>query len=188
MSVKNFKFVNILFSTILVETIAILIFRLTKSKLSVTVINDWYDNLKWTAIILDILIVMIGFYLNIFVCNKFKIKNYYLVLLSQLIIQIIHDFIFALVVNKSINKNNKVMDEFKKYIAKVNINAIIGDSWMYMIGVPLLFKSINLKYDTLIFSILLGFYIIGYMLYQKPLYKFKTYNIEFIFPLILNLI
>ena len=45
------------------------------------------------AIILDILIVIIVFYLNIFV-NKYLKLNNYLFLLLQLFIQIIHDILF----------------------------------------------------------------------------------------------
>ena len=65
-NLNQIDFLNILTSTVLVETIMLFMFRYTKSFFSVKAINDWYDNLNWSAIILDILIVMIVFYINIY--------------------------------------------------------------------------------------------------------------------------
>ena len=184
-NLNNIKFINILTSTVLVETIMLFMFRYTKSVWSGKAINDWYDNLKWSAIILDILIVMIGFYINIYFCKYFKINSYYQILFCQLALQIIHDILFYVFFIKKIPQGeNPVWDEFKLYAKNIGIGAIYGDSYMYLLGVPLLMKTLKLTNDKLIFISLCCLYIIGYLIHQKPLYKFKTYNLEFLLPFI----
>ena len=93
-NLEKIKFLQILTATVLVELFILYLFRFTKSILSVKAINDWYDNLRWNAVILDLLIFIIGFYLAIFFCKRYKINNYIGFLIAQLLIQIIHDFLF----------------------------------------------------------------------------------------------
>ena len=186
MNLDKIKFLNILTSTVLVETIMLIMFRYTKSFFSVKAINDWYDNLKWSAIILDILIVMIVFYINLFYCKYFKLNGYYQFLFCQLAFQIIHDLIFYFFfIRKKPEGQSPVWDEFKSYAKNTNIWAIFGDSYMYLLGVPLLMKTLKLTDDKLIFISLCCLYIIGYLIYQKPLYSMNTFNLEFILPFII---
>ena len=185
-NLNQIDFLNILTSTVLVETIMLFMFRYTKSFFSVKAINDWYDNLNWSAIILDILIVMIVFYINIYFCKYFKINSYYQILFCQLAFQIIHDLIFYFFFIKKIPQGESpVWDEFKSYAKNTGIGAIFGDSYMYLLGIPILMKTLKLTNDKLIFISLCCIYIIGYFIYQKPLYKYKTLNLEFILPFII---
>ena len=80
---------------------------------------------------------------------------------------------------------NKVIDEFKNYAEDVKFGAILGDSFMYIIGMFILYGfdvfgpmkqnlliSGIVKNNTEIntFISILCIYLIGYFLYQKPLY------------------
>ena len=189
MNINDIKFINIFTSTVIVELIILIFFRFTKSFFSIKAINDWYDKLNWSAVILDILIFIIGFYLNIFVNKYFKINNYLFFLLIQLLIQVIHDIIFYYIFILGSEKGNSiVMDEFKSYAKYTKIGAIVGDSWMYLMGIPLLIKTLNYDKEVLIFISTICLYLIGYLVYQKPLYKYKSFNLEYLIPILLNLL
>ena len=80
------------------------------------------------------------------------------------------------------------MDEFKSYAKNTGIGAILGDSYMYLIGVPILIMltNKNLSDELLIFISTVCLYLIGYFVFQKPTYNINTYYIEIFIPLILN--
>ena len=187
MNINNIEFINIFTATTIVELICIIFFRLTNSYFSVKAINDWYDNLRWSAIGLDILIVIIVFYFNIILSKYLKINKYLIFLLLQLVLQIIHDILFYFIIKKSIKGNNIVMDEFKSYIKHTNIGAIVGDSWMYLMGVPILLHTLKFNKEILILISLICLYIIGYLVYQKPLYKYNSFKLEYLIPFLLNI-
>jgi len=159
-----------------------ILFRFTKSPFTGIAINKWYDNLGWTAVILDILSLLIGFYISKFiyeylVTNKYiDTKNEFMKYLGLvLLVQITHDLLFYFFVIKPYPKNtNKVMDEFKYYADKVKSGAIIGDSFIYLLASPLLYfyiKKNNIHTNT--FISILCFYLIGYLIYQKPKISMK---------------
>lgn len=80
------------------------------------------------------------------------------------------------------------MDEFKAYAKITKLGAILGDSWMYLIGIPILILSSKFNKEILIFVTTLCLYIIGYLIYQKPSYKIPTFKIEFLIPIFLNVL
>ena len=57
--IQNIKFLHILTATLIIELIMLILFKFTNQ--TSRAINNWYDNLKWTAIILDVLSIIIGF-------------------------------------------------------------------------------------------------------------------------------
>ena len=188
MNINEIKFINIFLATLIVELIILIFFRFTKSVFTGQAANDWYDKLRWSAIILDLLSVMIGFYLNIFLNKYLKLNNYYYLFLFQILIQVIHDILFYFfVILKSKKGNSMVMDELKSYSSKISYGAIIGDSWMYSMGIPILVISLNYSSEKLIFTSLVCLYLIGYLVYQKPLYKYSSNYLEYLIPILLNL-
>tara|TARA_B100000902_G_C26700849_1_gene617081 strand:- start:13 stop:492 length:480 start_codon:yes stop_codon:yes gene_type:complete len=153
------------------------LFRFTKH--SDITINNWYDKLGWTSIILDILSIIIGFYLakylylylvqNNYISPKNEIIYYLSILLC---IQILHDLTFYFYIIKPTPKGvNDVIDEFKKYAKQYRINAVIADSLIYIVTTPLLYYYISKQNtDNNIFTTIVCIYIIGYLLHQKPKY------------------
>ena len=79
------------------------------------------------------------------------------------------------------------MDEFKSYAKNTNLGAIVGDSWMYLMGIPILIHTLKYNNEYLIFISNICLYLIGYLVYQKPLYKYKSYCLEYLIPILLNL-
>tara|TARA_A100001015_G_scaffold319412_1_gene442205 strand:- start:1321 stop:1866 length:546 start_codon:yes stop_codon:yes gene_type:complete len=175
--IKDLTFLHFLTASVIIEAFILYLFRFTKSPLTGIAINRWYDNLGWSAVILDILSFLIGFYIAKFiyeylVVQKFINTDYeiYKFLGIVLCVQIIHDFSFYFFVIKPYPKNkNRVMDEFKSYAERVKSGAVIGDSIMYLLATPLLYLFVqknNINTNT--FISIVCFYLIGYLIYQKP--------------------
>jgi len=176
--IKDISFLQFLTATLLIETFMLFLFRFTKSPFTGIAINNWYDNIGITAVLLDIVSLLIGFYLAKFLYEYLLSNNYinnnyeflkYLILV--LLIQVIHDFGFYFLIIKNSNRGlNKVIDEFKDYAKIVKSGAVIGDSFMYLVATPLLYYYIiNNKKNTNVFTNLVCLYLIGYFLHQKPI-------------------
>lgn len=180
--IKDLTFIHFLTAAVIVEVLVLLYFRFTGKPYGSIAINKWYDNLGWTAVILDILSFLGGFYIAKFI-YEYLIKEKYITAENELwkylgivlLVQISHDFLFYFFVIKPYPKNkNVVMDEFKAYAEKAKTNAVIGDSFMYLIGVPLLYLFVqknNIHTNT--FISIVCFYLIGYLIYQKPKISMK---------------
>ena len=120
--------------------------------------------------------VLIGFYISkflyLYLVDKGIIsKDYELLkfLSIVLLVQITHDFSFYFLIIKNAKKGmSKVMDEFIHYANSVKSGAVIGDSLMYLMGVPLLFLIYKNSNDINVFIILWCLYLTGYFVYEKP--------------------
>ena len=179
--IENITFLQFLTASAIVEVLVLVYFRFIDGLIGKSsVINRWYDNLGWSAVILDILSFLGGFYIAKFI-YKYLVNHKYINTKNEvykylgllLLVQITHDFLFYfLIINPYPKNTNKVMDEFKYYASKAETNAVMGDSIMYLIGTIILYLFIqkNNK-DTNIFTSILSFYLIGYFLHQKPVIK-----------------
>jgi len=176
--IKDLKFIHFVAAAAVIEVFMLYLFRFTNSPFTAPSINRWYDNLGWSAIILDILSILIGFYIAKFIYEYLVLHKYtdteneflkYIALV--LIIQISHDILFYYGVIKPYQqKTNTVMDEFKYYAEKVKSGAIIGDSFMYLLATPFLYFYLQKRTDDVnIFISIISFYLIGYLVHQKPL-------------------
>ena len=167
-------------ATLIIEVIILFLFRFTHSPISVPAINNWYDNFSWTAVILDVTIFMIGFYLakyvyeylvkHKYITSKYEFWKYLAILLA---IQIIHDICFYFFVILPTKPGmNSVIDELKSYSKSVGTGAIKGDSFMYIVATPILYYLI-VKYSnqTNTFISIICLYLVAYFLHQKPVIK-----------------
>ena len=177
--IKDLTFLHFLTASVVIELFMMILFRFTKSSRA---INNWYDNLGWTAVILDVLSILIGFYIAKFIYEYLVKEKYintdhelYKYLGLVLLIQIIHDFSFYLFVIKPYPKlKNRVIDEFKEYAKYYQSQAVIADSLIYIFTTPLLYLYIqknNINTNT--FISIVCFYLIGYLIYQKPKINMK---------------
>jgi hypothetical protein len=177
MDISKLSFIHFLTSALVIECFIIFLFRFTKSPFSGESINNWYTNFGWSAVILDVLSLIIGFYLAkyayLFLLKKDIISKKYALLTFlaiMLVIQIVHDFTFYFTVIKPHKTGrNAIMDELQSYANKVSYGAVIGDSFMYLLATPLLYFLIQMENEENTFISLVSAYIIGYILYQKPI-------------------
>jgi len=147
--IENIEFLHILTSTLIIEMIMLFLFKFTNQ--TSKSINNWYKNLEWTAVILDVISIMIGFYLAKFIYQYLvrkkyiKEKNNYLIfLLILLVVQIIHDFSFYFLVIKPTKPGiNTVIDEFKQYAKHYGVQAVIADSLIFIFTTPIIISFIK---------------------------------------------
>ena len=176
--IEQLTFIHFLSATCLIETFMLYLFRFTNSPFTGKAINRWYSNLHWSAVILDLLSVLIGFYLAKFLYeyllrNNIISRDYEFIKFLGLVlcIQILHDFSFYFLVIKNAKKGiNKVIDEFIYYTESVKVGAVIGDSFMYLLATPTLFYIAQFTNDINVFISIACLYLIGYFVYQKPKY------------------
>ena len=74
--IKDLTFLHFLTAAVVIELFMLYLFRFTKSPFTGISINRWYDNLGWTAVILDVLSVLIGFYIAKFIYEYLVVEKY----------------------------------------------------------------------------------------------------------------
>ena len=156
----------------IVEAFMLSTFRLSPNFWG-SLINVWYDKFGMVAIMLDILIVLIGFWItqklySYLFGSSVKVILWKFILLF-LFIQIIHDIMFYVLILKKSNGSNAILDLINSYGNKHGIYTILGDSLMVILSICLAWVIINsnINLSTYIICILLSFYLIGYLLYTK---------------------
>ena len=131
-------------------------------------LKKWYEAYRLSAVIADVLILVIGFILTRAVFTYFNWTwNIYLFLGIILLIQIIHDILFALFFLTVPKGVNKMLDLFKSYSKEAGINAILGDSFMIVITVIFAYLFSMFSFNSNIISLIVLCYLIPYIIYTK---------------------
>jgi uncharacterized protein YacL len=131
------------------------------------VLRQWYSKYTLSAVMEDVLILVIGiiikrfFYKYIF-GNTFSLFHFTLL---AIFIQVIHDFLFYLLFSIIPKGKNKMMDTFKDYAKEANWKAIFGDSCMISLTSVLSSYLASLSVNTNIIVLILTIYIIPYTIY-----------------------
>jgi len=167
---NNIDLLYITTAVVIVDMIVILIARDTPF-LGKT-INEWYDKLGISAVILDVLIIIIGFIITRYIFSISNLEfNPLLFILIIGVVQIIHDILlYQFVIVPYPDGNNQVIDIYKKYADENGAKIIIADLTMMVssavIAMYLKNKPMHVTTTLLIGSI----YIIPYFLSQKVKY------------------
>ena len=142
-----------------------------------SMINVWYDKFGLVAIMLDMLIVLIGFWItqklyNYIFGSSIKLSlcdSLWKFLILFLCIQIIHDILFYVLVLKNSKGSNAIFDLINSYGSKHGIYTILGDSLMVVISIIMAWILLNTEasFSTYMICILCSLYLIGYLLYMK---------------------
>lgn len=129
---------------------------------------EWYESYRLSAVIADVLILVIGIILTRLVFKCFKLKwsiwKFILILLG---IQITHDILFYGLFTIIPRGTNKMLDLFKDYAKEVGHGAILGDSFMIIICAlaTMLFANLTLNKNIILAIVLI--YLVPYILYTK---------------------
>jgi len=169
--ISNFTNINnylpILNGAILTEIIGLLLclFKIIDN----THLNEWYRKFNITAVIADILILVIGiilarfFYYKIF--TRYSLLNF---IILAVIIQTIHDILFGIFIYYFPKNKSQIIDLFKKYSFGNNFKNvfIILPCDATMIVATILFASLLNKYtlNTNIILMIFSLYLFPYLL------------------------
>jgi uncharacterized protein YacL len=140
-----------------------LIFGIIKSPM----LREWYRNYTLSAVIEDVLILVIGIIITRFI-YKFIFGNTFSLLyftLLAIFLQIIHDLIFYLFFSFIPKGSNKMMDTFQNYAKEANWRAIFGDSCMISLTSVLSSYLASFSFNTNIIILVFTIYIFPYALY-----------------------
>ena len=168
-NIANFSNVNDylpLLNGVLITDMFVILLSNTKIIKS-TILKRWYAQYNLSAVIADVLIILIGIiiarWLYFYIFDKFSIVTF---VFLAIIIQIIHDILFYVFFKTVPRGVNRMLDTFKDYANEVSYYAILSDSGMMimacLISSYLASKSIN----TNILVLILFMYLLPYFIYN----------------------
>lgn len=159
----------IICSIFIVEAIMLTTFRMY-SNFWGDLINVWYDTFGLVAIILDILIVLIGFWISLWLYPRiFDVKEFKIwkLILLFLAIQITHDLLFYFLIVKKYKGTNSIINLIQKYSNKSGFGTVLGDSLMVVSAILITYGLLwaDVSFSTYIILFMCSLYAIGYLLY-----------------------
>jgi hypothetical protein len=129
------------------------------------VLKEWYRSYNLSAVIADVLIIMIVILITKKIYNyifkEFSLNKF---ILLALIIQIIHDILFYILITIIPKGSNRMIDTFKDYAKEVSYGAIIGDSLMIITACILFNYFEKMDTNTNIIILIVSLYILPYIL------------------------
>lgn len=133
-----------------------------------SMLMKWYEDYRLSAVIADVLILVIGLIITRYIYTKLGLKwNIFIFLVILLGVQIIHDYLFYIFFSSLPRGVNKMLDVFKDYAKEVNYGAILGDSFMIVIAALLSSYFANLSLHGNLILLICSVYLIPYILYTR---------------------
>ena len=143
----------------------IIIFLLYNGVFNSFYLKKWYKKYQLSAVIADVLILLIGIIIARFL-YKYLFGAFNILKFTGLavVIQIIHDILFYLFFKSVPTGYNAMLDFFKDYAVEVGSGAILGDSFMMIIACLLssYFATYNLNSNIII--LIVSVYFVPYMI------------------------
>jgi hypothetical protein len=135
--------------------------------ISSKVLRKWYSQYNLSAVIADVLIILIvliitrTIYYKIF--NNFSILNF---IILAVILQITHDILFYIFFSNIPRGVNKMLDTFKDYANEMSYKAIVADSGMMIMSSLIAYYFVNKNINTNIIVLISSLYVLPYLLYN----------------------
>jgi len=168
--ISNFHNINdylpILVSAINVDLFVM--FLLYHGFLRSKILKEWYSLFRLSAVIADVLILVIGVIITRFL-YKYIFSEFSLIKFIGLaiLVQIIHDYLFYLFFNAIPKGTNYMLDFFKLYANRVRYKAILGDSLMMALVCILSSRWAGFDMNINIINLIITCYFIPYMVYYE---------------------
>jgi len=170
-----YDWVYIVVAVLIVETIVICLVRYFPDVFG-KALNVWYNRFKLSAVLADVLIILIGFGISRYAYTEFIYPTYdwnpLYFGITTVITQLIHDVGFYFGVIRPIPQGqNAMMDVFKDYSNEVGGKILFGDSMM-VIGSTILAMILKGSQPHVVASVaLITAYVIPYILEKRNNYS-----------------
>lgn len=143
----------------------IIIFLLYNGAFNSFYLKKWYKKYQLSAVIADVLILVIGIIIARFLYKYFFSEfNIWKFTALAVGIQIIHDILFYWLFTTLPRGYNSMLDFFKDYAVEVGGGAILGDSFMMILACLLSSYFAVYSLNTNIIILILSVYFIPYMI------------------------
>ena len=131
------------------------------------VLRQWYSQYNLSAVIADVLIILIGLIITraiyYYVFDSFSILKF---IILAVLVQITHDILFYVLFSNIPRGVNKMIDTFKDYATDVSYKAILADSGMMIMSCLIAFYLVNKNTNTNIIVLISFVYLLPYLLYN----------------------
>jgi uncharacterized protein YacL len=131
------------------------------------VLRKWYDQYNLSAVIADVLIILIGLIIAraiyYYVFDTFSIIKF---VFLAVLVQVIHDILFYIFFTNVPRGINKMLDTFKDYANEASYKAILADSGMMIMASLLTSYLAGKSVNTNIIVLIVFVYILPYLLYN----------------------
>ena len=155
-----------LFTAVLITDLFVILLLNTKVIKS-TVLRQWYSKYNLSAVIADVLIILIGLIITraiyYYVFDSFSILKF---IILAVLVQITHDILFYVLFSNIPRGVNKMIDTFKDYATDVSYKAILADSGMMIMSCLIAFYLVNKNTNTNIIVLISFVYLLPYLLYN----------------------
>lgn len=123
-------------------------------------LTDYYKTYGITAILLDVLIIAVGFVIARVVYPMiFQQWSVWKFIILLLVIQIIHDSLFYLFIKSVSTGKHPLIDMLKRYAEEVRGGAILGDSFMMVMSGLLAYWLTSQDMNTNIATVIIAGYV-----------------------------
>jgi hypothetical protein len=168
-NIANFNNINDylpLFNAVLITDLFV-IFLLNTKVIKSQVLRQWYSQYNLSAVIADVLIILIGIIITraiyYYIFDTFSILKFIII---AVFVQITHDILFYLFFNNIPRGVNKMLDTFKDYANDVSYKAILADSGMMIMSCLIAYYLVNQTTNTNIIVLISFLYLLPYLLYN----------------------
>ena len=168
-NIANFNNVNDylpLFNAVLITDLFVILLlniRVIKSN----VLRKWYSQYNLSAVIADVLIIIIGLIITraiyYYIFDTFSILKFIII---AVIVQITHDILFYIFFSNIHRGVNKMLDTFNDYANEVSYKAILSDSGMMIMSCLIASYLANKNTNTNIIVLISFVYLLPYLLYN----------------------
>lgn len=142
--------------------IALLIGGVIQSKM----LQKWYNELSLSAVIADVLIIVLGIilarFLYPYIFAKYSLLKFILLTVG---IQITHDILFYFFCISVPRGKSRILDIFKDYGKEMGTRAIMADSLMMISSILIATYLKGLTLNANMITLILAVYLVPYMLY-----------------------
>jgi hypothetical protein len=155
-----------LFNSVLITDLFVILLlniRIIKSK----VLRQWYLQYNLSAVIADVLIILIGLIITraiyYYVFKNFSLLKF---IILAVLVQITHDILFYIFFSNIPRGVNKMIDTFKDYASDVSYKAILADSGMMIMSCLIASYLVNKNTNINIIVLISFLYLLPYLLYN----------------------
>ena len=132
------------------------------------VLTNWYKKYRLSAMLADVLIGVIYLLIARYLVFALKLKvDLFQFGVLSVLVQILFDFLFYLFFTMIPKGSNNMLDLFKDWAKYAKADALWGDSILVLIGVILSSFLKEQSFNTNMFILILGGYLVPYIIYMK---------------------